>query len=267
MTTLLSFCPLVFQLADYYIKDNDISVKLALHAVDMYKLYGNRKEDSVILMNGALPILLYNGLWNEALYICRMSLNNSYKFENLKKGVGIASILSTTLFLCIYRASQKCNGLFVDDLLLLDYINEGRQKINSDGILERLLREMNSTHPSFQDLPDDMMRIVLAVWHYDVLNPSDILNLLMRIYRINFTLYPLHSVGVFCSSFAYAIIRWSMVNQPDFYILSGRTPEIYLSRAMNYKSYECYKKLLQSMYFSLKNAPKIEGDAENIIYS
>ena len=76
---------MVFQLADYYIKDNDVSVKLALHAVDMYKLYGNRKEDSVILMNGALPILLYNGLWNEALYICRMSLNNSYKFENLKK--------------------------------------------------------------------------------------------------------------------------------------------------------------------------------------
>ncbi len=258
---------MVFQLADYYIKDNDLSVKLALHAVDMYKLYGNRKEDSVILMNGALPILLNNGLWNEAMYICRMSLNNCYKFENLKKGVGIATILSTTLFLSIYRASQKCNGLFVDDLLLLDYINEGRQKINSDGILERLLKEMNSTHPSFQDIPDDMMRIVLAVWHYEVLNPSDILNLLMRIYRIDFTLYPLHSVGVFCSFFAYTIIRRSMGNQPDLYNLSGRMPEIYLSRAMNYKSYECYKKLLQALFFALKNAPKLDREGENIIYS
>ena len=257
---------MVFQLADYYIKDNDISVKLALHAVDMYKLYGNRKEDSVILMNGALPILLYNGLWNEALYICRMSLNNSYKFENLKKGVGIASILSTTLFLCIYRASQKCNGLFVDDLLLLDYINEGRQKINSDGILERLLKEMNSTHPSFQDIPDDMMRIVLAVWHYEVLNPSDILNLLMRIYRINFTLYPLHSTGFFCARFAYAIIVWSMESQPEFYNISGREPLLYLSRAMKYESYKCYKKLIQALFFAMKNPPKLDAESESIIY-
>ena len=257
---------MMFQLADYYIKDNDTSIKLALHAIDMYKLYGNRKEDSAILMDGALPLLLDNGLWNEAVYIGRMSFLNSCIFEESQKGVALTTVLATALFFCIYRASLKLQGKAINDQLILDYIDEGKQKIKSNGVLERLMKEMSSEQPSFNDLPDDLMRIVLSVWHYEVLKPVDILNLLLRIYQFKITLYPLHSAGVFCSSFAYGIVRWSMETQTQFYRLNYHTPAEYLSRAMNYESYESYKKLIQAMFFSMKNPPELDAVSESIIY-
>ena len=257
---------MMFQLADYYIKDNNTSIKLALQAMDMYKLYGNRKEDSAILMDGALPILLDNGLWNEAVYIGRMSFLNSCIFEESQKGIGQTTVLATALFFCIYRASMKLQGKPINDQIILDYIDEGKQKIKSNGVLERLIQEMSSEQPSLDDLPDDMMRIVLSVWHYEVLKPVEILNLLLRIYQIKITLYPLHSAGVFCSSFAYSIVRWSMETQSQFYRLNYQSPAKYLSRAMNYESYESYKKLIQAMYFSMKNPPELDAVSESIIY-